>query len=56
MECISLVTYIVMLNGEPKGYIKPSKELRKGDPLSPYLFRICAEGLTVLIKQAEKYW
>ena len=56
MECISLVTYTVMLNGEPKGYIKPSKELKQGDPLSPYLFRICAEGLTVLIKQAEKYW
>ena len=56
MECISLVTYSVMLNGEPKGYIKPSKELRQGDPLSPYLFLICAKGLTVLIKQAEKYW
>ena len=56
MECISSVTYSVMLNGEPKGYIKPSKELRQGDPLSPYLFLICAKGLTALIKQAEKYW
>jgi len=46
MECISLVTYSVMLNGEPKGYIKPSKELRQGDLLSPYLFLICAKGLT----------
>lgn len=56
MECISSVTYSIMLNGVPKGYIKPSKELRQGDLLSPYLFLICVEGLTVLTKQAEKYW
>ena len=54
MECVTSVTYVVMVNGEQRGYIKPTRGLRQGDPLSPYLFLICAEGLLALFRKAER--
>ena len=52
MQCISSVTCVVRINGKPKGHITPTRGLRQDDPLSPYLFLLCAEGLLALIKKA----
>ena len=52
MECITTVTYSIMVNGEPQGMITPTRGLRQGDPLSPYLFLFCVEGLDAILRRA----
>ncbi|KAM1135052.1 hypothetical protein FF1_044067 [Malus domestica] len=54
MSCVSSVTYSFVVNGEVTGYIAPTRGLKQGDPLSPYLFLICVEGLTSLIARYEQ--
>ena len=54
MACVTNASYAIMVNGEPKGYIKPKRGLCQGDSLSPYLFLLCAEGLSALFRKAER--
>ena len=53
MSCIKSVSYVVLFNGELVRHIKPSKGLRQGDPLSLYMFLLCAIGLQGLLHKAE---
>jgi hypothetical protein len=54
MVCVRTVTYSVLVNGLPYGKITPSRGIRQGDPLSLYLFILCAEGLSNLLLKAER--
>ena len=52
MLCVRTATYSILVNGEPKGLIHPLRGLRQGDPLSPFLFLLCTEGLHGFIAKA----
>jgi len=44
----------VLVNGSPTEEFKPTRGLRQGDPLAPFLFLVVAEGLAGLVRQANK--
>ena len=52
MQCLSFVTHSIRINGVPQGHITPTRSLCQGDPLFPYLFLLCAKGLSSLIRKA----
>lgn len=52
MECITTVCYSMLVNGESKGMISPTRRLRQDDPLLPYLILFCAEVLNAIFKKA----
>ena len=54
MMCVTTVSYSVLINGEPKGKITPTRDLHQGDPISTYLFLLCAEGLTAMFRRDER--
>jgi hypothetical protein len=54
MTCVRTVSYLVLINGRPYGHISPTRGIRQDDPLSPYLFILCAEGLSTLLHKAER--
>lgn len=51
--CVSTVKYSICFNGTNICLVLPKRGLRQGDPISPYLFLLCVEGLSRAIQSAE---
>lgn len=54
MSCVVSVSYRITHARREVGPIIPTRGLCQGDPLSPYLFILCAEGLSTLIRKNER--
>ena len=55
MTFITTAHFSVLVNGNPTGYILPSRGQRQGDLLSLDLFLFCAEELIASLRRAETY-
>ena len=51
MNCIESAKLSILWNGEPMEFFHPSRGIRQGDPLSPYLYVLCMERLSHLIER-----
>lgn len=53
MQCVSTVSYSIILNGLAQGKNFPKRGIRQGDPISLYLFILCSEVLSGLCRKAQ---
>jgi hypothetical protein len=54
MQCIKTIQNSILINGQPVGNICPTRGIRQGDPLSPYLFILRVEALSSLLHRVER--
>lgn len=54
MHYITSVKYSFIHNGVVFGNVTPERGLQQGDPISPYVYIMCAEGLNSILRRNEE--
>ena len=54
MGMVRSVSFSVLFNGNKLESFRPTRGIRQGDPISPYLFLLAAEGLSCLLKDNDE--
>ena len=54
MNMITSTRFHILWNGSPLPEVVPSRGSRQGDPLSPYLFILCMERLSIKLNEAVR--
>lgn len=49
--CVSYARFSILINGEATSMFRSQKGIRKGDPISPFIFIMVVEILSVMIKK-----
>lgn len=53
MQCLHTTKFSLLINGRPRGFVVSKRDLRQGDPVSPYLFVIVMEYFSRMLSSVH---